>query len=237
MTSRHQLYALAVEAASPLHVEPFTPEEARELLASRLGARHSHTDRRAAVHRVLDHYLHTAVAAAVRFNPFRTALQLAPLQPGVVLASVPDREQALAWLEAEAPVLLPLTGYADANGFHEYAWQIPWALAAYFDRRGRWGEARSRIRVPGRLRAGRAAHGSGARALPGPGRPGKRGRGSERIGEAASLSGLGDALSAQRDRQAAQTTWVSSAAILDRLSHPLAESVKARLGQQIPDAH
>jgi tetratricopeptide (TPR) repeat protein len=100
----------------------------------------SQADRRAAVHRVLDHYLHTAVAAAVRFNPFRTALQLAPLQPGVVLARVPDREQALAWLEAEAPVLLPLTGYADVNGFHEYAWQIPWALAAYFHRRGRWSE-------------------------------------------------------------------------------------------------
>jgi tetratricopeptide (TPR) repeat protein len=95
---------------------------------------------RAAMHRVLDHYLHTAVAAAVRFNPFRTALQLAPLQPGVVLASVPDREQAVAWLEAEASVLQPLTGYADANGFHEYAWQIPWALAPYFHRRGRWGD-------------------------------------------------------------------------------------------------
>jgi tetratricopeptide (TPR) repeat protein len=97
-------------------------------------------DRHAAVHRVLDHYLHMAVAAAVRFNPFRTALQLAPLQPGVVLAAVPDTEQALAWLEAEAPVLLPLTAYADTNGFHEYAWQIPWALAPYFHRRGRWAD-------------------------------------------------------------------------------------------------
>jgi tetratricopeptide (TPR) repeat protein len=97
-------------------------------------------DRHAAVHRVLDHYLHMAVAAAVRFNPFRTALQLAPLQPGVVLGAVPDTEQALAWLEAEAPVLLPLTAYAETNGFHEYAWQIPWALAPYFHRRGRWAD-------------------------------------------------------------------------------------------------
>jgi hypothetical protein len=95
---------------------------------------------RAAVHRVLDHYLHTAVAAAVRFNPFQTSLQLAPLQPGVILASVPDREQAVAWLEAEASVLQPLAGYADAKGLHEYAWQIPWALAAYFRLRGYWGD-------------------------------------------------------------------------------------------------
>ena len=112
----------------------------RAYAAERARQLDSVADRRAAVHRVLDHYLHTAVAAAVRFNPFRTALQLAPLQAGVVLASVPDREQALAWLEAEAPVLLPLTCYADVNGFHEYAWQIPWALAAYFHRRGRWGD-------------------------------------------------------------------------------------------------
>jgi tetratricopeptide (TPR) repeat protein len=110
----------------------YATEQARQL--------DSAAERHAAVHRVLDHYLHTAVAAAVRFNPFRTALQLAPLQPGVVLAGVPDREQALAWLEAEAPVLLPLTGYADVNGFHEYAWQIPWALAAYLHRRCRWGD-------------------------------------------------------------------------------------------------
>ena len=110
----------------------YAAEQARQL--------DSAADRHAAVHRVLDHYLHTAVAAAVRFNPFRTALQLAPLQPGVVLASVPDRDQAHAWLETEAPVLLSLTGYADANGFHEYAWQIPWALAAYFHRAGHWGD-------------------------------------------------------------------------------------------------
>jgi hypothetical protein len=38
VTSRNQLPALAAEAARPLHVEPFSPDEARELLASRLGA-------------------------------------------------------------------------------------------------------------------------------------------------------------------------------------------------------
>ena len=34
-------------------------------------------ERRAAVHRVLDHYLHTAMAASNRFSPFRSPLQLA----------------------------------------------------------------------------------------------------------------------------------------------------------------
>jgi hypothetical protein len=38
VTSRNQLCALAAEAARPLHVEPFARDEARQLLASRLGA-------------------------------------------------------------------------------------------------------------------------------------------------------------------------------------------------------
>lgn len=53
---------------------------------------------------------------------------------------MPHRDKALEWLEAEAPVLLLLTAHADTSGFHEYAWQIPWVLAAYFHRRGRWGD-------------------------------------------------------------------------------------------------
>ena len=35
-------------------------------------------------------------------------------------------------------MLLALIGYADANGFDEYAWQIAWTLGPFFNRRGRW---------------------------------------------------------------------------------------------------
>ena len=95
-------------------------------------------DRRAAVHRVLDHYLHTAMAASHRFSPFRTPLQLASPQPGVLPADVADKEQAIAWFDAEVPVLLALIAFADANGFDTHAWQIPWTLGPFFHRRGRW---------------------------------------------------------------------------------------------------
>src|SRR6266567_2643422 len=94
--------------------------------------------RRAAVHRVLDHYLHTAMAASLRFSPGRSALRLADPQPGVLPADVTDKDQALAWFEAEAPVLLALIGYAAAYGFDTHAWQIPWTLSPFFNRRGRW---------------------------------------------------------------------------------------------------
>jgi tetratricopeptide (TPR) repeat protein len=95
-------------------------------------------ERRAAVHRVLDHYLHTAMTASNRFSPFRSPLQLTGPQPGVAPADVTDKDQAMAWFDAEVPVLLALIAYADANDFDTHAWQIPWTLGPFFNRRGRW---------------------------------------------------------------------------------------------------
>src|SRR5215470_8488070 len=95
-------------------------------------------ERRAAVHRVLDHYLHTAMTASNRFSPFRSALQLAGPQPGVLPADVTDKDQAMAWFDAEVPVLLALIAFADAGDFDTHAWQIPWTLGPFFNRRGRW---------------------------------------------------------------------------------------------------
>ena len=96
------------------------------------------TDRRAAAHRVLDHYLHTAMTATARFSPHRPPLRLDGPQPGVVPAGFPAKEQAVAWFDAEAPVLLALLDYASANGFDAHAWQLPWALGPFFNLRGQW---------------------------------------------------------------------------------------------------
>ena len=95
-------------------------------------------DRQAAGHRMLDHYLHTAMAATQLFSPGRSALRLAAPQPGVLPAEVTDKEQAAAWFDAEAPVLLALIDYAAAHDFDAHAWQIPWALSPFFNRRGWW---------------------------------------------------------------------------------------------------
>jgi DNA-binding SARP family transcriptional activator/tetratricopeptide (TPR) repeat protein len=95
-------------------------------------------ERDTAMHRVLDHYLHTATAASQRFSPFRAPLRLAPPQPGVLPADMADKDQAMAWFDAEIQVLNALIGYASANGFDTYAWQIPWALGPFFHRRGLW---------------------------------------------------------------------------------------------------
>jgi tetratricopeptide (TPR) repeat protein len=95
-------------------------------------------EQRAAIHRALDYYLHTAMAASHRFSPHRSPLQLPSPQPGVLPADAADKDQAMAWFDAEVPVLLALIAYANANGFDTHAWQIPWTLGPFFNRRGRW---------------------------------------------------------------------------------------------------
>jgi DNA-binding SARP family transcriptional activator/tetratricopeptide (TPR) repeat protein len=117
----------------------FTFHDLLRVYAADQGERHDPApERAAAVQRMLDHYLYTAMAASQRFSPFRSPLRLAAPQPGVQPAEMADKDQAMAWFDAEAPVLLTLIEYASANGFDSHAWQIPWALGPFFHRRGRW---------------------------------------------------------------------------------------------------
>jgi len=94
-------------------------------------------DRRAAAQRVLDHYLHSALAAGARLQPRRWGVRPPEALPGVVPVEVTDREQATAWFEAECPVLLALIQFADWQGFDEHAWLIPWAATVFLNRSGR----------------------------------------------------------------------------------------------------
>jgi DNA-binding SARP family transcriptional activator len=95
--------------------------------------------RRAAIRRVLDHYLHTAWCAGMLIMPGREpALALARPQPGTTPEALRDGEDALGWCRAEHQVLLAAIAQAVANGFDVHAWQLPWALADYFFRAGHW---------------------------------------------------------------------------------------------------
>jgi tetratricopeptide (TPR) repeat protein len=97
-------------------------------------------DRRAAQHRVLDHHLHTAHAAALLLRPDRGALSLAPPVAGVTCDHLVDPEQALTWFAAEQPVLLAVVEQASSAGFDTHTWQLAWTLADFLDRCGRWHE-------------------------------------------------------------------------------------------------
>jgi DNA-binding SARP family transcriptional activator/Flp pilus assembly protein TadD len=111
-------------------------------------------ERGTATTRMLDHYLHTAMAASQRFSPFRSPLRLPAPQPGVLPGEMADKDQARAWFETEVEVLLSIIRYAEAGGYDTYAWQIPWALGPFFHRRG-WLRSYSAIQETALAAAGR----------------------------------------------------------------------------------
>jgi DNA-binding SARP family transcriptional activator/tetratricopeptide (TPR) repeat protein len=93
---------------------------------------------RQALHRTLDHYLHTGHDAAHMMQPQRGTLALTPAEPGVTPEHLDDHEQALAWFKAEHQVLLSTTSLAAETSFHTCAWQLPWSMATFLDWQGHW---------------------------------------------------------------------------------------------------
>jgi DNA-binding SARP family transcriptional activator/tetratricopeptide (TPR) repeat protein len=94
-------------------------------------------DRREALHRLLDHYLHTAHAAALLLDPYRNEVVLIAASSGVVPEDLADPGQAMAWFTAEHQAMLAAIGQA-VRGFDAHVWQLAWTLMDYFDRRGHW---------------------------------------------------------------------------------------------------
>jgi DNA-binding SARP family transcriptional activator len=104
----------------------------------------SAADRRLAVHRILDHYLHTAYVADQLLHPRRDdPIALAPLPLLVATETLADYRDAVAWLATERQVLLAALRQAVSYGFDTHAWQLAWAVTSYFDRHGHWYDAAS----------------------------------------------------------------------------------------------
>jgi DNA-binding SARP family transcriptional activator/Tfp pilus assembly protein PilF len=110
----------------------------RAYAAERAAAEDGDADRRAAQHRVLDYYLHTAHAAAVLINNVRGAIDLPAAQPGAVPETLGTHQQALAWFEAEHHVLRAAAALAGEIGLDVHAWELPWAIADYLEFHGMW---------------------------------------------------------------------------------------------------
>ena len=91
--------------------------------------------------RLLDYYLHTALAAGQHFNPGAGAYRR-PL-PGNPPAQVPDMStlaQAAAWLEAERANLHAAADYA-ARAPSRHAIVIPAAMSGFLGVRGHWDQS------------------------------------------------------------------------------------------------
>ncbi|HET8662066.1 MAG TPA: tetratricopeptide repeat protein [Micromonosporaceae bacterium] len=100
----------------------------------------SDQQRHAAIHRILDHYLHTAYAAARLPDPTAELPVLAPPQPGVIPQALIDSQQALDWFTTEHRVLLAAVDHAATRGFDTHATQLTRTLGVFLCRRGYWRE-------------------------------------------------------------------------------------------------
>ena len=99
-------------------------------------------DSEAAVERLLDYYLHTALTADQLVPAWDTAYRPRSLVswPGDA-PDLPTLEVAAAWLEAERPNLHAAADYAGATGRYLHAVQIPAAMGGFLRERGHWDEA------------------------------------------------------------------------------------------------
>ncbi|MDJ0346196.1 BTAD domain-containing putative transcriptional regulator [Streptomyces sp. H10-C2] len=110
----------------------------RAYAAELVATQDSNDARHTAVHRMLDHYLYTAVSCARLMNLHWDPIPLPRPQPGVVPETVADHDAALVWLTAEYPVLLAVIEQAAGSEFDTHRWQLPQTLTDFFERRGYW---------------------------------------------------------------------------------------------------
>ncbi|MGW1230238.1 AfsR/SARP family transcriptional regulator [Streptomyces sp. NPDC002530] len=110
----------------------------RAYAAGLAAAEETAAERTAALHRLFDHFLHTAHVAARRLAPVRRELPLPPPVPGSVPGHPEGHEEAMAWFEAEHQVLLAVTDAAGPAGFDAHAWQLPLSLGDFLHLSGRW---------------------------------------------------------------------------------------------------
>ncbi|MGM1063044.1 ATP-binding protein [Saccharothrix sp. Mg75] len=94
-------------------------------------------DRRAAVHRVLDHYLRTADRAAHLLDPHRVPAEPPAPAVGAAPEEPADTARALAWFTAEHRVLLAVTAQRDP-GFDAHVHGLARTLSTYLYRAGYW---------------------------------------------------------------------------------------------------
>lgn len=92
--------------------------------------------RRAALRRVLVHYLGTGHRADRLLNPAREPLAPAPETPGVTVVGLAGEAAALEWFDADLPALFALVEHRPAEGLDDDTWDLVWGLETLLDRRG-----------------------------------------------------------------------------------------------------
>ncbi|WP_433381700.1 ATP-binding protein [Actinoplanes sp. CA-142083] len=87
--------------------------------------------------RVLDYYLHTALAADRLLKLHRGLGVPRPTSyaPGVTPTPIAGGEEAMAWFAAEHQTLRAAADLAESSGRHTYQWWLAWSMQTYHERR------------------------------------------------------------------------------------------------------
>jgi DNA-binding SARP family transcriptional activator/tetratricopeptide (TPR) repeat protein len=110
----------------------------REYAAERAKSAGSQASRRAALRRVLDHYLHTALAAAAQLDTQQFRIAPARSVAGVTLARLADHHAAANWFETEHQALMAAITLAADLGFDRHACQLAVTLTGVLDQSACW---------------------------------------------------------------------------------------------------
>jgi tetratricopeptide (TPR) repeat protein len=112
----------------------------RDYAAELAEAEETSAARRAAVHRALDHYLHTArhCAEALGRAPQVDEAQLSLPQADVTLERFATASAALEWFNRHQPLLTAVVTWSADHGFDSHCWQLPSCLRSLFDHNGHW---------------------------------------------------------------------------------------------------
>ncbi|MFG3556704.1 BTAD domain-containing putative transcriptional regulator [Micromonospora sp. NPDC047557] len=137
----------------------YTCHDLLRAYAAEMVAAEPEQERRAALHRIVDHYLRSARAADGRLSPLRDPIMAPPPQTDVVPEEPADNAQALTWFAAEHRVLTRMVELAARHGFERHTWQLAWALTTFLGRRGYWDDL---IAVQNRALAAAERHGDRA---------------------------------------------------------------------------
>ena len=142
-TARHYLdelydqHLLAEPEPGRYHLHDLLREHARALAATGDPAESDEAARR-----LLDYYLHTALAAGRHFTPWPSAYRRKPpSRPPAQAPGVSTLGQAAAWLEAERANLHTAAEYAAGRAWFPHAFALPAAMSGFLTARGHWDQS------------------------------------------------------------------------------------------------
>ena len=140
--ARHQLdelydqHLITEPAPGRFQLHDLLREHARALAST-----DDQADRDAAAGRVLDYYLHTALAAGRHFARVSSYRQPPPGHPPAQAPDLSTLGQSAAWLEAERANLHAAADYAATSGRSRHAIAIPAAMRGFLATRGHWDQS------------------------------------------------------------------------------------------------